>query len=212
MPTHFVPKLHTRVVAVRIKTDLIVQAGDWVTIDDDDNITSYSHDEFSARYVPATTPQQPEQHVPMKVIAPGRTVKNKPEEKAQHMRVAPNNGRSIESMLQTQLGRFFYIIRALGGPQPVREIEKHVLKSDNPHSVSAGLTALTKVGAVKKHEHSGAVSEWEVTPLGCAVFDKFGPVCFTRYNMPVPPDKITPLGDKIKKMADTVNAKLHAQP
>lgn len=49
-PATYVPRMNRAVTAVQLKSDLNAKAGEWLAIDDDDNICQFSPEQFEAIY------------------------------------------------------------------------------------------------------------------------------------------------------------------
>ena len=201
MATTYVPKARASIVAARLKQDLIAGKGDWVTIDDDNNIRSFTDIEFRSVYSVGAAEAAPVAPVaaadapdPMPRKTRGRrapTVMRAP----RAVRIAgapprivdPQTHRNVENIMNTQAGRFFWLLRSFGRPMTAPGVRSIVPAYDNPKSVSAALSLLLHLGYVTKGMRLNSHALWSPTQTGCEAFDRSGAECFTRYGLPVPP-------------------------
>lgn len=105
-------------------------------------------------------------------------------------------GRNFESMMKVQIGRFFYLLRSLGRPATAAEVKAITDERDRQANISAGLHSLREAGFVTSESNPGESSYlWNPTEEGCRVWDAAGPMCFTNYDMQIPPDRFKPADD-----------------
>ena len=190
--TTYVPLRQRPIVAVRLKADLMAPKGDWIGIDPDENtIFHLTNEEFNALYGKRDAePSKPAQSTRRPRKAPKITVYG-----LDKLTGAPTipasvvNGRTADSVLSTQLGRVFYHLRRSPKPVTLAQLNEIVDGTENPNSVSAGLSVMGQLELVKR-DGSHKTGVWSVTDRGCVVFDRLGPICFTKYNLQVPPDTL----------------------
>ena len=194
--TTYVPLRQRPIVAVRLKSDLMAARGDWVAIDPEENtVFQFTHEQFVALYgkrdalpvvkrEPRTAPKK--QPLPVTLVAPKDAVT----EQADVPKTRTTN-RTADSMLSSQLGRIFYHLHRSMTPVTLHELNEIIAGAENPNSVSAGLSSMKELELVRYLPATSARSgRWEVTDRGCVVFDRLGPVCFTKYNLQIPPDTL----------------------
>ncbi len=196
--TTYVPLRQRPIVAVRLKSDLMAAKGDWIGIDSEENtIIHLSNEQFLALYGRREQPLR-KQQLPRK--APKVLNTSSPDLFARQADsvtpvaipiVTKRTNRTADSMLASQLGRVFYHLRRSARPVTLRELIMIIDGAENQKSVSAGLSSLKELDLVRYEVRASSRSGlWSVTDRGCVVFDRLGPVCFTKYNLQVPPDTL----------------------
>lgn len=192
--TTYAPKLHRSIVAVRLKSDLMAARGDWVGIDPEtDAVVHMTHEEFTSVYGKQDVSSAAQQ-----------VATKKPGGQNARRHIIPNptsppvvtkwGNRTPDSMLSTQAGRFFYLLRRYANPVKQSELFPHLDPIDKPKSVSSALSALKELGLVQSQPSGDPDSAhlWSVTDRGCVAFDRIGPVSFTKKGLQVPPDRLPP--------------------
>lgn len=191
MKLNYIPRPQQPVVAAQAAEDLVVPAGDWVTITSEGTITQWTDKDFRATFVMAPVAPEPESESAPEEIVAG------PREKAPRKIRKPTkiSGRVVANIFRVQAGRMFYYLRSIGRPARTPEVWEAILdeRDKTKSTISACLCILRDMGYVTS-EKSGwpeIGNIWAVTEKGIAAADQFGVECFTRYSMQVPPDRYT---------------------
>lgn len=98
--------------------------------------------------------------------------------------------KNYASMMRVQAGRIFYALRSINKPAALAEIKALLAERDKVNP-SAALHTLRQAGFVTSVPGETSYL-WSVTEEGCRAWDAVGPVCFTDYQMQVPPDRSGP--------------------
>lgn len=202
--TTYVPKLYRPVIAVRLKEDLLIPKGDWLTLDADnyEEINQFTDTQFRSLYGVTQPVNKKPAKEKVRQIVP--TIRYIPVEKS--------NGdycRTNAQILSSKPGRFFYYIRRIEHPVSLRYIvSTATVESDKVRdTASATVSLLKKAGLIdarlaSEKDTSGKANYlYSVNDFGCTEFDKLGPICFIRYGFNVPSDKLIP--EKMKDLQQT---------
>ena len=216
--TNYVPKLNRPVVAVRLKEDVMAPAGDWLAIEPiSGDVLQLTDEQFRAVFgevkpsqqqleIPQPPPIQPPVEPEFTTATPPKkkiVVRTSPRRlhKLKPMNLLADDplnrkstsDRTAYEMLSGQAGRFFDLLRRFGAPMRTDEIFPYLHPGDKTTSVSAALGELRDVGCVKSQpSQNSRMFTWEVTPLGCELFDRTEHQCYTGYVLPIPKGRPIP--------------------
>ena len=192
--TTYVPLRSRPIVAVRLTRDLRLSKGDWVGVDPEDSrLVTLSHEVFVATYgLPdETVAETKEERAPRRHSSSLLVVK-----KSDAAKPTTRCGRTLNSCLTTQAGRFFYLLRRHAHPMTAAQLAPFVSPPDKPKSISAALAVLRELGVVASSRVSRDVF-WSTTDYGRSEFDRLGPRCFTDYGLPLPPDLTSSAAERL---------------
>lgn len=190
--TTYVPKLHRPVIAVQLKEDLLIPKGDWLTLDADnyEEINQFTDTQFRSVYgVTQPVAKKPaKQKVAKQLVISGIPSK----------RLDNDPRRTLQGVLSSKPGRFFYYIRRIGRPATFRDIvNSATIESDKGLSGASGAISLLKTAGLVdvqiadiKSPSGKIIYLYTESKIGCEEFDKLGPICFTRYGFSVPSDSV----------------------